>query len=114
MKHTPTPWIVVGTDRDTHIIATTVKMKRESYEIEEDAQAVVSSSEWTIVKDEDAEFIVRACNSHEELISGIKYAIAHFRSVTTDKYNPFILKEQIFHLEKILEKAELTAGEEKE
>lgn len=55
-KHTPTPWEA----RNGSI-----------YPVKSDGTAIAQF----VIKQEDADFIVRACNSHEELLEALKQAM---------------------------------------
>ena len=65
-KHTALPW-VYSKERDTHDYC----IHSEEYGYIDEG-GVVGSSEWIWITDEDAEFIVRACNSFYDLIDALE------------------------------------------
>jgi hypothetical protein len=67
MSHTPTPWEVCTSNSHTRIT--------EKYGVDGGVvSATIASDRMAIlrIKQEDAEFIVRACNAHDELVAALR------------------------------------------
>ena len=76
VKHTPTPWYlweVNGVD------FTMISTNPEEIDDETDYNSeVLGSSEWMRVEQADAEFIVLACNYHDDLVEKTKLLLGQF------------------------------------
>lgn len=62
MKHTPTPWHVVN--------GTQIRDELMPFDKDESWTALIA----TAASEHDSEFIVRACNSHDQLVAALKDA----------------------------------------
>lgn len=81
MKHTPTPWIAEGRaiDSETFEIAT---LTRNAMDMDEN---IITAGEL----EANAAFIVRACNTHGELLEVVKEAARYFdRYLSTNRVHP--------------------------
>lgn len=69
MKHTPTPWHVVN--------GTQIRDEMMPFDKDESCTALIA----TAASEHDSEFIVRACNSHDQLVAALKDAIFYADSI---------------------------------
>ena len=67
MKHTMLPWVIVEEDMEEDIY----------YYIKDESYYTVVDPELGIAKYEDADFIVRACNAHYDLVAACDAALAY-------------------------------------
>ena len=66
MQHTETPWKLIKDGCEHTIVKKNAK---------EGDEFVLATSEWLTLKDEDAAFIVKACNNHEMLVDALEKAL---------------------------------------
>lgn len=79
----PLPWRgLKGSNFDSVCIETTVPMAEPKHVYGE--QTVVGSSEWTLMRPEDREFIVHACNNHDAMLETMRYWSSFIESESDD------------------------------
>ena len=87
-KHTATPpYHYLEVQRKNGLIGFEIRAKDESVICEIDAKPYLVH-----VKEANAEFIVRACNSHEELLEACKQALSVYKK---ESYNTASLEQAI-------------------
>ena len=107
VKHTPTPWYlweVNGVD------FTMISTNPEEIDDETDYNSeVLGSSEWMRVEQADAEFIVLACNYHDELVRKLRTARAFLPQAAISSAVPAYtdtVSELIVEINNLLDKVE--------
>lgn len=75
MKHTPTPWHVVN--------GTQIRDELMPFDKDESCTALIA----TAGSEHDSEFIVRACNSHDQLVASLKEMTEEFEGAIPDHRN---------------------------
>lgn len=74
MKHTPTPWHVVN--------GTQIRDELMPFDKDESYTALIA----TAASEHDSEFIVRACNSHDQLVATLKFVANYSNDPGIVKY----------------------------
>lgn len=88
-KHTPGPWKHPRTPQDYGIVGPEDERIATTYHQPVHAGRILTVAE----QDANAEFIVRACNAHDDLLAACEAAVALF-DVTPDSSLPHDLKAQ--------------------
>lgn len=96
-QHTPTPWKIEESCGD--IISIGGISSTASANDDTDLRC------WLDVTRSDAEFVVRACNAHEELISALRETLDALYNETDGEKDSEWIKEVKLNAKKALEKA---------
>ena len=105
VKHTPTPWEIKITQEGFEIVGSANKANYKSVIAWIKLGGATWKDTWNKEQEANAEFIVRACNSHEELLEACKEALPLCNEIIRDDPYANMAKKIATKLENVIAKA---------